>query len=321
MEKIDLVYLWVDGHDSQWQMKKERMLAERGVKPNLQALHKGRFVDNEELRYSLRSVEMYAPWINKIYIVTDDQIPSWLNTEHPKIKMVSHREILPAECLPTFNSHALELALTNIDGLSERFLYANDDTFFARSVTPDFFYTAKGVPIARFSRRTKFADTSLYSVVVQRAKELIYKKYGKRYKHNPHHNIDAYLKSDVDACIAEFAEMAESTRREPFRTAQDLQRVIFLYWALANGRAKRKIVRHYGSAKSLKERIVCLLTGQYCVDSRAFSLHGKGVEKRIAKYNPTLMCLNDTEEATDGCRNSMRAYLEVRFPNKSSFEK
>lgn len=320
MEKIDLVYLWVDGNDPEWQNKRDKVLAKRGVEVNRQSLSKGRFVDNEELKYSLRSVEMYAPWVNRIYIVTDDQTPAWLNTEHPKIQMVSHRDILPAEALPTFNSHAIEMSLTNIEGLSERFLYANDDTFFAKPVTPDFFYTPKGLPIARFSRYISRQKTP-YLTVLAKARELIYSKYGKCYHRNPHHNIDAYLKSDVEACNREFEELVEQTRRRPFRTTDDLQRIVWLYWALARGRAKKRIVRHYTGARSIGEVIECLFSGRYCVDSRYFALNGVGVERKIAKYNPTLMCLNDTELATDNCRGSMQNYLERRFPRKSSFEK
>lgn len=59
----------------------------------------------QELKYSLRSVSQYLPWINKIYIVIDNQVPSWLNTEHPKIKIIDHKDILPADALPTFNSN------------------------------------------------------------------------------------------------------------------------------------------------------------------------------------------------------------------------
>lgn len=320
MDKIDLVYLWVDGNDPEWQMKKHKALEKSGVKVDEVALAKGRFVDSEELRYSLRSAQMYAPWINKIYIVTDDQTPEWLDATHPKIQMVSHCDILPAEYLPTFNSHAIEISIPNIEGLSEKFLYANDDTFFAKPVTPDFFFNKKGYPIIRFSRRVP-RHKSLYLTVLAKARELIHQKYGKYYLLNPHHNIDSYLKSDIEACNAEFAELKEQTRRQQFRTEEDLQRIIWHYWALAKGRAEYKIVRHYTATKSIKERLKCIFKGIYCVDSRYFALNSVGVEKRIEKYNPTLMCLNDTEIASDDDRGFMKAFLEKRFPVKSCFEK
>lgn len=82
---------------------------------------------------------MYAPWINKIFIVTDNQIPDWLDTNHPKIRIIDHKEIMPEECLPCFNSNAIETCIDNITELSEYFLYANDDMFFSSPVKPDDF--------------------------------------------------------------------------------------------------------------------------------------------------------------------------------------
>lgn len=320
MEKVDLVYMWVNGNDPEWLKQKQEMLVRSGKELAEQALVKGRFMDNGELRYSLRSVEMYAPWVNKIYIVTADQTPEWLNTDHPKIQMVSHRDIAAAEYLPTFNSTAIEMFLPNIEGLSERFLLANDDTFFARPTTPDFFYTDKGLPIARYTRHMPRHE-SPYLSMLYNAQELVYEKCGKLYRLNPHHNIDAYLKSDVLKCNEAFAEQVERTRGQRFRTPEDFHRSAWLYWALANGRAKKKKVRHYGTVNSFGGLVKCILNGRYDVDSRSFGLHGVGVEKSIAKYNPTLMCLNDGEWTTDNCRSGMKNYLERRFPQKSSFEK
>ena len=100
---IDLVYLWVDGNDPVWLTKKnEFLLADRQVDP--QVAGECRYVENDELRYSLRSVEKFAPWIRRVYIVTDDQTPAWLDTSNLRIRVVSHREIMPAEILPVFNS-------------------------------------------------------------------------------------------------------------------------------------------------------------------------------------------------------------------------
>ena len=101
-----------------------------------------RFADNEELRYSLRSVEKYAPWIRNIYIVTNGQIPSWLNLDHPRIKVVTHEEIFSNKShLPTFSSPAIETHIHKIPGLSKQFIYMNDDVFFGDYVWPDDFYT------------------------------------------------------------------------------------------------------------------------------------------------------------------------------------
>ena len=54
---------------------------------------KGRYRDNEELRYSLRSVWQFAPWVRNIYIVTNGQVPKWLNLDNDKIWIVTHEDI------------------------------------------------------------------------------------------------------------------------------------------------------------------------------------------------------------------------------------
>ena len=101
-----------------------------------------RFADNEELKYSLRSVEKHAPWVRNIFIVTNGQIPSWLDMDNPRLKIVTHEELfLNKSHLPTFSSPAIESHLHRIPGLSQKFIYLNDDVMFADDVWPDDFYT------------------------------------------------------------------------------------------------------------------------------------------------------------------------------------
>ena len=104
-----------------------------------------RFIDNEELRYSLRSVEMYAPWVRHIWIVTNGQVPAWLNLSNPHVSIVTHADIFRnASHLPSFSSPAIEANLHRIPGLASRFVYLNDDVMFAKPVFPDDFVTLGG---------------------------------------------------------------------------------------------------------------------------------------------------------------------------------
>jgi len=101
-----------------------------------------RFADNDELKYSLRSVEKFVPWVRKVFIVTNGQIPSWLDIHHPRIKLVTHEEIFVNKShLPTFSSPAIESHIHRIPGLSKKFIYMNDDVFFGAPVWPDDFFT------------------------------------------------------------------------------------------------------------------------------------------------------------------------------------
>ena len=104
-----------------------------------------RFIDNEELRYSLRSVEMYAPWVRHVWIVTNGQVPAWLNLSNPHVSVVTHADIFRnATHLPSFSSPAIEANLHRIPGLASRFVYLNDDVMFAQPVFPDDFATRGG---------------------------------------------------------------------------------------------------------------------------------------------------------------------------------
>lgn len=322
---IDIVYLWVDGNDAAWREKRDRVLG-RKSDYQAQAVAEGRFVQNDELRYSLRSLEIYAPWIRRVHILTDNQCPSWLNTDNPKVHLVSHSEVLPIEVLPTFNSVALEMAVVDIPGLSEHFLFANDDTFFGRPVEPSFFFQEDGRTIVRLKKmhyrpswrkhRNNVHRTNIY-----RSWHLVAHKTGLFIPYQPHHNIDAYRKSDIRAALAEWSDLAAESRRCKFRTTTGLHRAVFSHYAIARGEAKMKIVGRFDGEPDLRKRLMRRLTRNYLTDSKCFGIDGSNVVKRINKYNPALFCLNDGEKGTDVDRVLMRAYLDERFPNKSQFEK
>ena len=149
--EVDLVYLWVDGNDPEWRKRKSEYSKESFRDAGMDS--EARYTDNGELKYSLRSAELYAPWVRNIFIVTDRQVPDWLDTGNTKIKIIDHKEILPAEILPTFNSTVIEHSLFKIPGLSEYFLYANDDMFFNKPVKKNDFFGEDGLPIIRMTRR------------------------------------------------------------------------------------------------------------------------------------------------------------------------
>ncbi|WP_290651367.1 stealth family protein, partial [Aquisalimonas sp.] len=143
---IDLVYTWVDGADPDWADRKDAALRTLGYDVPHRSANRSRWENRNELLYSLRSVAMFAPWVRNIFIVTDQQSPSWLNQAgNSRVRIVDHSELFQASAaLPTFNSHAIESVLHRIDGLSEHFIYMNDDFFFGAPSQPEDFFTATG---------------------------------------------------------------------------------------------------------------------------------------------------------------------------------
>lgn len=135
-DRIDFVLLWVDGADPQWQ--RQRSLYAPNTQDNGNAPN--RYRDWGLMPYWFRSVEKFAPWVNRIFFVTNGQIPDWLDLNHPKLTLVKHADYIPSQYLPTFNSNVIELFLHRIPDLSEHFVLFNDDMFLTRPVQPgDFF--------------------------------------------------------------------------------------------------------------------------------------------------------------------------------------
>lgn len=163
---IDVVYTWVNGSDPQWLARKEAWSKDKFANAtnitvtgfngtssndsssqtdNDDTMSINRYRDSSELRYSLRSLVVNAPWVRHIYIVTDNQIPSWLNLDTDHLSVVSHSDIFSNKShLPVFSSPAIEAHLHRIPGLSKRFIYFNDDVFLGSPVLPEDFVSVRG---------------------------------------------------------------------------------------------------------------------------------------------------------------------------------
>lgn len=309
---IDLVYLWVDGNDPIWQAKRNALIGKTNESSPINC--KGRYANNDELKYSLRSIEMYAPWIRKIFIITDNQTPQWLDTSNPKIQIVDHTEIMPSESLPCFNSSLIEHFLYKTPDLAEHFLFANDDMFINKQVLPNNFFTTSGYPIIRLTRkpfrklrwfwREKVCKKPLknYSKMIARSSQLVKNKYGVYYTGMPHHNIDGYTKSDYQRVVEDILrdEFSQNNRNH-MRSDNDIHRSVITYITLAE---KHGELRYVTSTESMLVRI-----------------HKNKDYEKLQKDNPIFFCMNDSEYAQDIDRANSKNYLEKRFPKKSAFEK
>nr|CAD7569097.1 unnamed protein product [Timema californicum] len=120
-----------------------------------------------ELRYSLRSLEKFAPWIRHVFLVTNGQIPYWLNLDNPRLTLVTHEEIfVNLSHLPTFSSPAIETHIHRIHGLSQKFLYLNDDVMLGKEVWPEDFETfAKGQKQKQFGAVLKLGKAFFFFMV------------------------------------------------------------------------------------------------------------------------------------------------------------
>lgn len=142
-DPVDIVYTWVNDKDPNW-ISKHNYYKSHADNYGEYALDVARFSNHNELYYSIKSVLRYIPWVRNIYIVTDQQTPEWIN-EFSRIIIVDHSDIISQNYLPTFNSHVIEANLYKIKGLSEHFIYFNDDVFVARELPIGHFYKSNGL--------------------------------------------------------------------------------------------------------------------------------------------------------------------------------
>lgn len=307
---IDVVYTWVDGQDPDWQRRRAEIT---GGSYHAEASSAARFLNRDELRYSMRSLHAYAPWVRNVFVVTDDQVPAWLDTTHPNVRVVSHKEIFSdPSVLPVYNSHAIESQLHHIDGLAEHFLYFNDDMFIGRPLAPQAFFLASGLSKFFFSQSRvpigpiTEADTPV-DAACKNNRRLIEDRFGvtitQVFEHVPYP-----LRRSVMTEIEEtFPDEYARTMASRFRSMTDLSPVSNLhhYYAFQTGRALP------GSVK-------------YGYVQLAVSDLAQRLARALARRDWDAFCLNDafsTEEEMLAQHAVLHPFLEAYFPVPSPYEK
>nr|WP_246284423.1 stealth conserved region 3 domain-containing protein [Nocardioides perillae] len=240
---VDVVFTWVDGSDPAWDERRRRRLAELGEPPgDPRSRGRARYADRGELRYALRSLHLFAPWVRQVHLVTDGQRPDWL-ADHPRVRVVDHREVLPAEVLPTFNSHAIETALHRVPGLSEHFLYFNDDVVLGRPLGPSAFFDGTG-RAAVFRAAVPVGDDEsaperphLAAALTNR--KLLQEALGVTLRDQVAHSPYAHRVSVLREVEERFGDALRRTAASPFRSPSDVSLLSSLaqHYGLATGAA------------------------------------------------------------------------------------
>lgn len=315
--KIDLVYLWVNGQDKDWINEKNKWVKKLNIDNNFSQNHSCRFIDNEELKYSLRSAEMYASWINQIFIITNGQIPLWLDINHPKIKIVKHTDIMPKSALPTFNSQAIVASIDNIEGLSEYFLLANDDTFFSKKVSINDFFDKNGNPYVNLRPHiykmgsdfnNTYTQSILYSIKLIKERYMINENYDNLV---PCHCIDAYRKSYFKECKQVFQSEYNKTIHAKFRADNTVQSMLLKLYMITQKKCKLQLNPKFDEQEKLEY-----------VDNLYVSLESYDkIRKIILEKSPKLLCINDCSLSKNSDRKKLKILLQELFPQKQAWEK
>lgn len=263
-EDIDFVITYVNGSDKKWLQKKNKYL---GV-TNDDGNNTNHFRDWDNLKYWFRGVYKYAPWVHKIYIITDHQVPDWLNTDNPKIVPIYHEDYMDKKDLPNFNSNAIEMKIHKIKNLSEHFVYFNDDMFLTDKVKPTDFFK-KGLPRDSYAETILVGNSKLDSfnhfilnnmdiVNMEFNKKKVYKQHHFKYFNlkyakdsvkttffkkftnfiaikNPH-VATSYLKSTWDYVWDKYKEPLEETSHTHLRDRKNVNIFLFRYFQLLQGK-------------------------------------------------------------------------------------
>lgn len=307
---IDLVFSWVDGSSPEYIAA--RRAQQKGVVLGEGDDHEARFRQINELKYALRSVYMFAPWIRRIFIATDSPAPAWL-AEHPSVTIVRSEEFFSdPSVLPTHNSQAVECQLHNIEGLSEHFLYSNDDMFFGRPVGPDMFFTPGGITKfieaeTRIGLGENDAERSGFENAARVNRKLLWDRFGRITTRHLEHTAAPLRRSVVSRMESEFPEEFRKTAASRFRAADNISvtNSFYHYYALLTGLAVTQ------TAAKVRYVDTTVRAGL------------NSLPKLLAKRNMDFFCLNDgsfPEVPADERAEMVTDFLEKYYPIKAPWE-
>ena len=326
LNPIDIVIPWVDGNDPEWQQDRDRYCADEGENRSVI-----RYRDWGLMPYWFRAIERFAPWVRTVHLVTWGHLPPWLKVDHPKLHVVFHRDYLPEDALPTFNSNAIELNMHRIEGLSEQFIYFNDDMFLIKPHQPEDFFQ-NGMPcddailspvmpvygeeISRISLNNMFVINKHFpkqeTITAHRSK-FLNPKYGKQllrtlcllpWRHFPgffnDHLPQAFLKSTFETVWQQENELLSQVTRNRLRDYHhDVNQWLMRYWQLCQG------------------KFVPVSPGRGLV----YHVSDADVEQTIRNQRTGMVCLNDSDvDDFERLQKKLEEAFQAILPEKSTFE-
>lgn len=326
--EIDLVIPWVDGNDPTWKAERSKYLTKEEIQ-------KGEFFfrDWHFLRYVFRSIEENLPWIHKVFFITCGHVPAWLETDHPKLRIVTHNEYIPSEYLPTFSSHPIENNIHRIADLSQHFILSNDDIIFIGKCDPEYFFrdslpcdflsvepiterttTSFGhilwndmaainrhfSPGKSFTEDKWFSDCYTDRIKENNRQALAWKSFS---GFSGNHFPVPFLKSTFSEVWQAEGYLLDRTSSSRFRSDKDANNWLMRYWQLVTGNfypylpSGREFIRTDDPLPEIRD---CLLA-----------------------QKSRIVCINESAECFDFEQRSeyIRSLLEIRLPDMCSFEK
>lgn len=239
--KIDYVFPYVDNQDKEWIKEYNKYV--KKIKDDGTISGAVRYESYDLLKFKFRSIEKNMPWIRNIYMIVSGptQVPKWLDTS--KVKIVYHKDIIPEQFLPTFNSSTIEMFIGNIKGLSDKFLYGNDDCYVNTPVMPYMFFR-KNIPLIHLHER-KEKNKSIISDITFNATNFIrndinlikentqYETLEKLYI--PDHHIKPLIKTSINKIISKYKKIIYNSCTK-FRADNNFNQYLYHYYQVFNNK-------------------------------------------------------------------------------------
>lgn len=302
-----------------------RIQEKSGSRIQLSSISKDRFQDNDELKYSLRSLDKCMPWIRNVYVITDDQCPEWVSKKN--VIIIDHKDIFPKDdLLPTFNSHTIELCQHRINHLSECFISFNDDFIMGKQVRKRDFFTKRGEPIVwavKFRKKHKarllsenYSQMTPHLAGDTRARQMILKTYGLYMPFRVRHYPRGMKRSIMNEIWDRFPDEVYSTLSAQFRSINDVSiHALFSYFSIATGKGKLRVING-------GRQIIDALLGR--LRHMGATIGANNFEKKlklIKRLKPLTICLNDGDGARENHYKAVNEFLKNLYPHASKYEK
>jgi len=328
--EIDFVITWVDMNDPKWKLDFAKYSGRIDNSKN--EVSEARFRDYGLLKYWFRGVDKFAPWVRKIHFVTCGQKPEWLDVNHPKLNLVNHEDYIPNEYLPVFNSSLIEIYLHKIPGISDHFVYFNDDFFIINHISKERFFK-NGLPNDIAAFRTNLG-LSLWSKCLKNNIKIINSKFDKkqvlRIDSHKWYNPVYGKKARLNYLLKFYHKFI--TLRTPHNAQPYLKKTFEDVWEYAGKELKAMSANRFRSEQDYTQEL--FRTWQICnsdfepyntySDTKMFPLIFKSKQaiEAIKQQKFLLVCINDNEHIPD-FEQTMRK-VEMAFdsilPEKSAFE-
>ena len=314
--KVDIVYLWVDSNDKNWQKKRCKSF-EAFLKTNrndiaLYANTDGRFRDSGELIFNLRCLEKFFPKHGHVYILTDEQTPEWLS-QNKNVTIIDHKDIIPNKVNSIFASANIESYIHHIPNLSENFFYLNDDIFFGMPVDKQWWFDKKLKYFYGNEPHDEYSElqSMLLSPINASIQSKLWLK--EKYKNYKHQNIALahaprpYKKSLLFKIEREAIDLFNKVRSTNFRSWKTPAVLVDFV---------PRWLEHHGYAKIKQMHTLYIESGSNDIETKLDQL-----TQEFGKI--PFFCINDTcdnAEASDKRLLLVKEKLQKILPKKSSFE-